>query len=129
VALPIFHGGQIRGDVDATRAREQQALVAYQQTVLQVFRDVADALAFQRTTREIRTQREVQVTAARSSLALANLRYADGVGTYLDVLDAERQLFAAEIELASILRDQLTAVVQLYKALGGGWDIPLPREP
>jgi multidrug efflux system outer membrane protein len=128
VTLPIFHGGQIRGDVDANRAREQQALAAYQQTVLQAFREVDDALAFQRTTREIRAQREVQVTAAQRSLNLANLRYADGLGTYLDVLDAERQLFAAEIELASILRDQLTAVVQLYKALGGGWNIPLLPE-
>jgi multidrug efflux system outer membrane protein len=129
VTLPLFHGGQIRGNFDANRARERQALAAYQQTVLQAFQEVDDALAFQRSASAIRTQRQAQVTAARRSLELANLRYADGLGAYLDVLDAERQFYAAEIDLASVLRDQLTAVVQLYKALGGGWDIALPQQP
>jgi multidrug efflux system outer membrane protein len=128
LTLPIFHGGQIRGNVDASRARERQALTTYQRTVLQAFQDVDDALAFQRAARDIRTQREAQVAAAQRALDLANLRYADGLGTYLDVLDAERQFFTAEISLASVMRDQLTAVVQLYKALGGGWDIALPPQ-
>jgi multidrug efflux system outer membrane protein len=72
--------------------------------------------------RQIRDEREARVTAARRALELANLRYANGIGTYLDVLDAERQLFSAEIDLAATTRDQLTAVVQVYKTLGGGWE-------
>ena len=58
-----------------------------------------------------------------SALDIANRRYTNGLGTYLDVLDAQRQLFAAEIDLTGITRDQLTAVVQVYKALGGGWEV------
>jgi multidrug efflux system outer membrane protein len=71
--------------------------------------------------REIRADRERRVAALGQALVLANLRYERGLATYLDVLDAQRQLFQAELELASTMRDQLTAVVQVYKALGGGW--------
>ena len=67
-------------------------------------------------------QRELRVTAARRTLELANLRYTNGLAGYLDVLDAQRQRFVAELDLASTARDQLTAVVQIYKAVGGGWE-------
>ena len=123
VTFPIFHGGQLRGNLRATQARQQQALIQYRQTIQQAFRDVEDALVFQRKAADIRTQREARAAAARRALDIANLRYTNGLGTYLDVLDSQRQLFSAEIDLASTTRDQLTAVVQLYKALGGGWDV------
>ena len=122
VTIPIFNAGRIASNLRATEAQEQQALIQYQQTIQQAFRDVEDALVFHRKAREIRAQRELRVVAAQRALALANLRYTNGLAGYLDVLDAERQLFAAEVDLASTTRDQLTAVVQVYKALGGGWE-------
>jgi len=122
MTLPIFTAGRISSNLRATEAREQQALIQYQQTIQQAFREVEDALVFHRKVKEIRAQRELRVTAARRTLDLANLRYTNGLAGYLDVLDAQRQLFVAELDLASTARDQLTAVVQIYKAVGGGWE-------
>lgn len=121
VTIPIFNAGRLRSNLRAAEARQEQALIQYRQTIQQAFREVEDALVTHRKLREIRPDREVLVASARRSLALAELRYKDGLASYLDVLDAQRQLFAAEIELTRINRDQLTSVVQVYKALGGGW--------
>jgi outer membrane protein, multidrug efflux system len=126
VTLPIFNAGRLSSNLAATEAREQQSLIQYRQAIQQAFREVDDALVFHQKAREIRLQRERQVQAAEQALALANLRYTNGVSSYLDVLDTERQLFSAEISLATITRDQLNAVVQVYKALGGGWEADLP---
>jgi multidrug efflux system outer membrane protein len=122
VTLPIFHGGGLRANLQASEAREEQALIQYRESILQAFREVDDALVFHGKAREIRLERERRVAAARQALTLANLRYANGVSSYLDVLDTQRQLFSAETELAQITRDQLIAVVQVHKALGGGWE-------
>jgi outer membrane protein, multidrug efflux system len=122
MTLPIFYAGRLRGSLRAAQARERQALIQYQQTIQQAFREVNDALSFHRAAQDVRVQRERRIAAARRTLALANLRYTNGLAGYLDVLDAQRQLFSAEIDLASTTRDQLAAVVQIYKALGGGWD-------
>jgi len=124
VTLPIFHGGRLRSSLRVAEARQQQALIQYQQAIQQAFRETEDALVFHRKVQDIRRERERRVTAARRTLALATLRYENGLSGYLDVLDAQRQLFSAEIDLASTTRDQLTAVVQVYKALGGGWETP-----
>jgi multidrug efflux system outer membrane protein len=124
MTLPIFNAGRIASNVRATEAREQQALFQYQQTVQQAFREVEDALMFHRKVRDIRAERAARVAAARRTVTLATLRYENGLAGYLDVLDAQRQLFAAEIDLAEATRDQLVAVVQVYKALGGGWAPP-----
>src|SRR5262249_12695936 len=114
--------GRIQNSVKATEARQQQAATQYLQAIQQAFREVEDALVFRRKVREIRTERERRVAAAtRQALSLATLRYERGLATQLDVLDAQRQLFSAELELTSTARDQLTAVVQVYKALAGGW--------
>jgi multidrug efflux system outer membrane protein len=131
VRVPIFHGGTLRGNLEAARAREAEAAITYERAVLQAFREVNDALAYRSAARDTRASIETQVVAARRALQLANLRYVEGLGTYLDVLDAERQLTSAEIDLASAVADQLQAVVQLYKALGGGWDVTAPerRDP
>jgi len=123
ITFPIFHAGQLLGNLHAAEARQQQALIQYQQTIQQAFREVEDALVFRAKASEIRTQQAVRVQAAQRAVDIANLRYTNGLGTYLDVLDAQRQLFTAEIDLAGITRDQLTAVVQVYKALGGGWEV------
>jgi multidrug efflux system outer membrane protein len=95
--------------------------------IQQAFREVGDALANQRETAEIRAAGEVRVTAARDYLRLARLQYTNGVLAYLDVLDAERQLFDAELELSDATNRQLTSVVDLYRALGGGWSTPNSR--
>ncbi len=121
MTVPIFTAGRISGTVKAREAQQQQAVAQYLQAIQQAFREVEDALVFHRTVREIRADRERREAALRQALVLANLRYERGLATYLDVLDAQRQLFQAELDLASTMRDQLTAVVQVYKALGGGW--------
>jgi multidrug efflux system outer membrane protein len=124
VTLPIFNAGRNRARLDAAEARRAQALAQYEQAVQQAFREVEDALVAHRKTREVRLQQEALVAASRRALELADLRYRNGLSTYLDVLDAQRQLFQAELALAGTRRDQLVAVVQVYKALGGGWSMP-----
>jgi outer membrane protein, multidrug efflux system len=122
MTVPLFTAGRISSTVKAQEAQQQQAVAKYQQTIQQAFREVEDALVFHRKVREMRTARERRVAELQRALFLANLRYERGLSTYLDVLDAERQRFGAELDLAGTTRDQLTAVVQVYKALGGGWE-------
>jgi len=121
VTLPIFNAGRVAAGVSAAEARAQAALAEYQQVVLGAFRDVSDGLVEHAKRREARVQQEAFTTAARDATRLANLRYTGGVSPYLEVLDSERQLFDAELGLVRIQRDELLAVVRLYKALGGGW--------
>ena len=97
--------------MQTAEARTEQTLVQYQQSVQQAFPEVEDALVGHRKIREIRPDREALVAANRQSLQIADLRYQEGLSTYLDVLDAQRQLFSSEIDLARTTRDQLTAVV------------------
>jgi multidrug efflux system outer membrane protein len=122
MTVPLFTAGRISSNVKAQEARQQQAVALYQQTIQQAFREVEDALVFHRKVQEIRLARERRASELERALFLANLRYTRGLATYLDVLDADRQLFNAQLDLAATIRDQLTAVVQLYKALGGGWE-------
>jgi multidrug efflux system outer membrane protein len=89
--------------------------------VLGAFRDVSDALVEYGKRREARVQHEAFTAAARDATRLANLRYTGGVSPYLEVLDSERQLFDSELGLVRNQRDEVLAVVRLYKALGGGW--------
>ena len=121
ITLPIFNAGRVAAGVKAAEARAQAAVAEYQQTVLGAFRDVSDALVEHRKRREARVQQEAFTVAARDATRLANLRYSGGVSPYLEVLDSERQLFDAELGLVRNQRDELLAVVRLYKALGGGW--------
>jgi len=126
MTVPLFTAGRTSNTVKGFEARQQQAATQYLQTIQQAFREVEDALIFHRKVREIRTERERRVAATRRALSLATLRYERGLSTQLDVLDAQRQLFSAELELASTTRDQFAAVIQLYKALGGGWQSQPP---
>jgi multidrug efflux system outer membrane protein len=122
--LPIFNAGRVGAGVDAAQARAEEALLQYQQVIVNALRDVSDALVEYRKRRESRVQQEALATAARDTLRLANIRYSNGVSPYLEVLDSERELFDAELGLTQLQRDELLAVVRLYKALGGGWQAP-----
>ena len=119
---PIFRAGAINAVVAASNARQQQALASYIQTVQNAFRDVHDALNNVAAGRDIIATTAKRVEALRSSLRLADLRYKNGYSSYLEVLNAQRDLAQAESALVDIQRGQLNAVVSLYKALGGGWD-------
>jgi len=121
VTLPIFNTGRTQAGVDSAEARAQEALARYQQTIQQAFRDVADALVEHRKRREFRVAQEALVTSAGDASRLAGIRYRGGVTSYLEVLDSERQFFDAELGLVRSNRDELLAVVRIYRALGGGW--------
>jgi multidrug efflux system outer membrane protein len=118
---PIFTGGRLKSNVKFARAQQEFALVAYQQTIQNAFREVSDALIQYRKVREIRTQQELLVKTLQDRSRLAYLRYEGGVDTLLNALDSDRDLFEAELNLTQTKRDELISVVQLYKALGGGW--------
>lgn len=119
--LPIFHAGQIRSQVRLTEAQQRELLVAYQRSIFSGLRDVSDALAGHTQTREQRAQQELLVHALSESARLSTLRYQGGLDSYLQVLDAQRNLFAGQLQLAQLRLQELNAVVQLYRALGGGW--------
>jgi multidrug efflux system outer membrane protein len=121
LSVPIFNAGRVQAGVDSAEARAQGAAVRYEQTVQLALREVSDALIGHRKRQAARLEQEKLVQVLRSASALSNTRYDGGVTSYLEVLDTERQLFEAELELARNRRDELLAVVQLYRALGGGW--------
>ncbi|HMB27055.1 MAG TPA: efflux transporter outer membrane subunit [Blastocatellia bacterium] len=121
VTLPIFNAGRVKSGVRFTEAQRELALTQYQQSIKTAFREVSDALVEYRKVKEIRAQQESLVTTLQDRSRLAYLRYQGGVDTQLNALDADRDLFAAELSLAQTRRNELLALVQLYKALGGGW--------
>jgi multidrug efflux system outer membrane protein len=112
---------------EAIEAQAKQALAQYEQTVLTAFREVEDSLVAVRTVRVQSDAQQQQVTALQSALKLAELRYKGGLANYLDVLVARRNLFEAELALTGTRRLHLVSVVQLYKALGGGWTPDMDR--
>jgi multidrug efflux system outer membrane protein len=121
LAGPLFNAQILGFQQEAAEAQTRQALAQYEQTILVAFREVEDALVAVRTAREQRAAQAQQVEALRSALHLANLRYKGGLANYLDVLVAQRNLFEAEVALTGTHRLHLVSIVQLYKALGGGW--------
>jgi multidrug efflux system outer membrane protein len=118
---PIFNSGQLKAQAEAQRARAEQAFLDYEATLQQAFREVEDALVAVRTLREEHAARQRQLVAARNAARLSRARYDGGVVDYLEVLDSERSLFASELDESATLQQSLNAIVQLYKALGGGW--------
>ena len=123
VSIPLFREGRPGAgeQVNVARARASQARSRYEQTVLVALREVEDALVGLRTAQDRSGAQERQVIALRRALELADMRYRNGVSSYLDVLDAQRGLFGAELALTQAERDQLAAAVQLYRAVGAGW--------
>jgi multidrug efflux system outer membrane protein len=118
--LPIFHAG-LRAGVQLTEAQQREMLVTYQKSIYNALREVADALAAHTRTREQRGEEEKLVNALTQSVRLSTLRYRGGLDSYLQVLDSERNLFAGQLDLAQLRLLELDSVVQLYRALGGGW--------
>ena len=122
ITLPIFKGGTNVARLEAAEANYQQLLEQYQQTILNAFQEVADLLvALQTRTRQLESQRK-QVKAADEARELAEIRYREGLVTYLDVLEAQRTVLSAELSLVQTERARLTEMVGLFKAVGGGWD-------
>lgn len=118
---PLFNADVLGFEQQAVEAQARQALAQYEQTILVAFQEVEDALVAVRTARDQGKAQEEQVASLRSALHLANLRYKGGITSYIDVLIAKRNLFEAELALTDTQRLHLVSVVQLYKALGGGW--------
>jgi multidrug efflux system outer membrane protein len=126
---PIFNAGKNRRRVEVRESQFRQAVTSYELTILRAFREVEDSLvAHRKSGDQLLSQRE-RVQAERKVLELAELRYRGGVAPYLDVLDAQRALFNAEIELTQVTSDRLVSLVRLYKALGGGWSADLQAPP
>jgi multidrug efflux system outer membrane protein len=121
VDLPIFDAGRRAGNYKSAKAQHEALLISYQKAVNGAFRDASDSLIGYTKSREYRASQEVFASTLRDQSRLANLRYRGGVSSYLEVLDTERQRLTAEQQLAQAQRDELSALVQLYKALGGGW--------
>ncbi len=119
---PIFNSGRLSREVDVQRAQAEQARLFYIQTILNAFRDVNDALVAISTLKGQVIAQQKQVDALRIARDLASARYNAGISSYLEVLDAERDLFESELIVTTARAQQLIAYVQLYKALGGGWD-------
>jgi multidrug efflux system outer membrane protein len=121
LSQPIFTAGRTRSQVALAEAREQELVLTYQQTIKQAFREVSDALIGYRKTREFREQQALLVGSAQDARRLAQLRYEGGATSYLEVLDADTRLFAAELGLAQAQAGELASLVEIYRALGGGW--------
>jgi multidrug efflux system outer membrane protein len=135
-AGPILTWGQTWYSWEAAKAADQATIYQYQQSVLRALEDVSNALTAHEKVALERAELDRQVRALRESVRLAQVRYVGGLATYLEVLDAQQQLFPAELSLAQALRDERLAVVAIYRALGGGWshepeppEIPLPLAP
>jgi NodT family efflux transporter outer membrane factor (OMF) lipoprotein len=119
--VPIFTAGRISSQVDQARGLTQEALAAYQKTVRVALTEVSDSLIEFTKRREQRVEQEALVAARERSVNLSQLRYRGGLDSYLQVLDAETRLFSGQLDLADLKRDELVAIVRLYRALGGGW--------
>jgi len=127
LTAPIFTGGAIQGQVKSAEAVQQQALLRYEQSVQTAFREVEDALIDQKRSREQLEIQAQQVITLRNYARIARLRFDSGYTSYIEVLDAERSLFNAELSLAQTKGALFRALVTLYKAMGGGWVVEAAR--
>jgi multidrug efflux system outer membrane protein len=123
VSFPLFTGGRLTGNLKLAKATFEESLARYQQTVQNAFREVSDALIAYQRDQEFYVKQDELTQANREAAQLAQTRYEGGVTSYLEVLYNEQQLFDAELQLAQARRDELLSVVQLYFALGGGWQV------
>lgn len=123
---PLFNAGRIRGNYDAARARFDQALAEYQQTAISAYREVSDSLIAIQKLAAIRLEQQAGVVALRDASQLSRDRYDIGLSSYLEILVADQQLFQLELDLARTRGDEMRAIAQLYRALGGGWQ-PEPQ--
>jgi len=118
---PIFEAGRLRGNLRSAASQQRQSLIVYKQTIQLAFRDVSDALIAYQKYYEVRKAQEDTVQDLSDSVGTSLKRYRGGITTYLEVLDNQRSLFSAQLTLAQDRGNEFQSVVQLYKALGGGW--------
>ncbi|HWC96148.1 MAG TPA: efflux transporter outer membrane subunit [Candidatus Sulfopaludibacter sp.] len=123
-AQPIFNGGRLRSNLRLSESQEQEMLLTYQNTIQQAFRQVADTLASYGKYRDFREHQERLTTAAEDAARLSEMRYQGGATSYLEVLTSETNYFAAQLNLARARLNERLSLVQLYNALGGGWQQP-----
>jgi multidrug efflux system outer membrane protein len=121
VDIPLYDGGRASSRERVIRAQAQQAAIGYRSVILQSLREVADALAAVQTARAEIVEQEARVKATTEYVRLADMRFFGGVSSYLEVIDAQREQYASEIDLASSRLLELLGVIDLYRALGGGW--------
>jgi outer membrane protein, multidrug efflux system len=121
VTEPIFDAGRIRNNVRLSEAQQREAVLNYKKTIAQSFQDVSNALVAYQRFREFREQQERLVIASRDAVKLSNMRYEGGYSGYLEVLTNQTNLFSGELTLASAREEEMLSLVQLYNALGGGW--------
>jgi len=122
LAQPIFTAGRLRSNVRLAEAQEQEAVLFYQETIQGAFRDVSDGLIAYRKTQEFSEQQQLLVNSAQDAARLSHMRYSGGVASYLEVLTNETNYFSAELSLVQAQLNELLALVQLYRGLGGGWE-------
>jgi len=118
---PIFEGGKLRGQLQLSKEQKQEMVLTYQKTILGAFRDVSNALIAVNKQRETREEQEKLVAAAEDATRLARVRYRGGATSYLEVLTTDSNLFTAQLNLTTAQQNEALALVQLYGALGGGW--------
>jgi len=118
---PIFTGGALRGNLRLAKSENQQALIIYRQTIQRAFGEVSDALIGYEKLHEVRMRQQETVSDLEETVRISTLRYKGGTTTYLEVLDGQRSLYGAQLTLASARGDEYRSLVQLYRALGGGW--------
>ncbi len=121
ITQPIFEGGRLRGNLRSAQSQQRQSLIAYKQAIQLAFRDVSDALIAYQKYYEVRKAEETTVQDLSDSVSASLKRYRGGIATYLEVLDNQRSLFNAQLTLAQDRGNEFQSLVQLYKALGGGW--------
>jgi len=121
VSQPIFTGGALRGNLRLAKSENQQALIVYRQAIQRAFGEVSDALIGYEKLHEVRVRQQESVSDLEETVRISTLRYRGGTTTYLEVLDGQRSLYGAQLTLASARGDEYRSLVQLYKALGGGW--------
>jgi multidrug efflux system outer membrane protein len=121
VTQPIFTGGALRGNLHLAESQHEQALIAYRQTIQRAFGDVSDALIGYQKLHQVRIRQQESVADLQESVRISILRYRGGTTTYLEVLDGQRSLYSAELTLAEARGNEYQSLVQLYRALGGGW--------
>jgi multidrug efflux system outer membrane protein len=121
VAQPLYTGGSLRGGVRLAEAKRQEASLTYQQNIQQAFREVSDSLVAYAKDQEFRKQQELLTNSAQDASRLSDMRYRSGAASYLEVIDADTRYYSAELTLAQAQLNEMLDYVQLYRALGGGW--------
>jgi outer membrane protein TolC len=127
--VPIFAGGRLKNTLELRKSQQQEAAIEYQKAVMRAWHEVVNALVAYRLEQQRRARLSLQIEHSRQALALARERYSAGVGDFLTVLDAERTLLYAEQQYATSTTYVSLNLVQLFKALGGGWEPTFPASP